>query len=122
MYEFLDRFITICTPRIRDFHGLAPNGFDGKGNYNLGLKEQYMFPEINMDKSDKPRGMNITFVTTTQDDARARELLDNLGLSKRLTHRPNQLSGGEQQRAAIARALINHPPLLFGELEVHVCP
>jgi large subunit ribosomal protein L5 len=80
MYEFLDRFISIASPRIRDFRGLNPKGFDGGGNYNLGIKEQYIFPEINVEKSDGPRGMNITFVTTATDDKEAFELLSVLGL------------------------------------------
>jgi large subunit ribosomal protein L5 len=80
MYEFLDRFITIASPRIRDFRGLNPKGFDGGGNYNLGIKEQYIFPEINVEKSDGPRGMNITFVTTAASDKEAFELLSVLGL------------------------------------------
>jgi large subunit ribosomal protein L5 len=80
MYEFLDRFITIASPRIRDFRGLNPTGFDGGGNYNLGIKEQYIFPEVNVEKSDAPRGMNITFVTNTKSDKEAFELLNVLGL------------------------------------------
>lgn len=80
MYEFLDRFITIATPRIRDFRGLNPTGFDGGGNYNLGIKEQYIFPEVNVEKSDGPRGMNITFVTSAKTDKEAFELLAILGL------------------------------------------
>lgn len=80
MYEFIDRFIQLATPRIRDFRGLNPRGFDGGGNYNLGLKEQYIFPEVNVEKSDGPRGMNITFVTTTKSDKEAFELLSVLGM------------------------------------------
>lgn len=80
MYEFLDRFISVAVPRIRDFRGLKPNGFDGGGNYNLGIKEQYIFPEVNVEKSDGPRGMNITFVTTTRKDSDAFALLQVLGL------------------------------------------
>ncbi|MFN0116698.1 MAG: 50S ribosomal protein L5 [Elusimicrobiota bacterium] len=80
MYEFLDRFIAVATPRIRDFRGFKPNGFDGGGNYNLGLKEQYIFPEVNVEKSDGPRGMNITFVTSTRDDKESFELLTVLGM------------------------------------------
>ena len=80
MYEFLDRFITIAAPRIRDFRGLNPRGFDGGGNYNLGIKEQYIFPEVNVEKSDGPRGMNITFVTTATTNKEAFELLSVLGL------------------------------------------
>ena len=80
MYEFLDRFISIGVPRIRDFRGLNPTAFDGAGNYNLGIKEQYIFPEVNVEKSDGPRGMNITFVTTSKSDKEAFALLAVLGL------------------------------------------
>ena len=76
MYEFLDRFINIAVPRIRDFRGLSPKGFDGRGNYNIGVKEQIIFPEIDYDKVDKIRGMGITIVTTAQNDVEARALLD----------------------------------------------
>ena len=79
MYEFLDRFISMAIPRIRDFKGLNPRCFDGCGNYNLGIKEQYIFPEVNVEKSDGPRGMNITFVTTTRSNKEAHELLAILG-------------------------------------------
>jgi large subunit ribosomal protein L5 len=80
MYEFLDRFISVATPRIRDFKGLNPKGFDGAGNYNVGLKEQYIFPEVNVEKSDGPRGMNISFVTTARTNKDAFELLTVLGI------------------------------------------
>lgn len=80
MYEFVDRLTSIAIPRIRDFRGLDPKGFDGMGNYNLALTEQYVFPEIEIDKSDKARGMNITFVTTANTDAEAQELLYELGI------------------------------------------
>jgi large subunit ribosomal protein L5 len=80
LYEFFDRLVNIAIPRIRDFHGIEPNAFDGHGNYNLGLEEQYMFPEINVEKSDKSRGMNITIVTTTKNDEQARELLTLMGM------------------------------------------
>lgn len=80
MYEFLDRFISVAAPRIRDFRGLNPRGFDGGGNYNVGIREQYIFPEVNVEKSDAPRGMNITFVTNTKSDKEAFELLHVLGL------------------------------------------
>lgn len=80
MFEFLDRFISVAAPRIRDFRGLNPRGFDGGGNYNLGIKEQYIFPEVNVEKSDAPRGMNITFVTSSRSDKDAFELLSVLGL------------------------------------------
>jgi large subunit ribosomal protein L5 len=80
MYEFLDRLINTAIPRIRDFRGIEPNGFDGRGNFNLGLTEQYIFPEINVEKSDKARGMNITIVTTAEKDEHARALLEALGM------------------------------------------
>jgi len=75
MYEFLERFVEIALPRVRDFRGLSPKGFDGCGNYNTSLKEQTVFPEIEFDKVDKIRGMNITVVTSTANDNEARELL-----------------------------------------------
>lgn len=80
MYEFLDRLINIAIPRIRDFRGINPKAFDGRGNFNLGLKEQLIFPEIDYDKVDKIRGMNITFVTTAGNDAEARQLLEEFGM------------------------------------------
>jgi large subunit ribosomal protein L5 len=80
MYEFLDRLITIALPRVRDFQGVKSDGFDGRGNYNLGIKEQIIFPEINIDKVNKISGMDITFVTTTISDKEAKALLTNLGL------------------------------------------
>src|SRR4051812_19219223 len=73
MYEFLDRFINTAIPRIRDFRGLDPRAFDGQGNYNLGLNEQHIFPEVDLEKSPKLRGFNVTIVTTAGDDAKARE-------------------------------------------------
>ena len=75
MYEFLDRLINIALPRVRDFRGVSPKGFDGQGNYNMGLKEQLVFPEIDYDKVDAVRGMNITIVTTAKTDEEARALL-----------------------------------------------
>lgn len=80
MYEFLDRLITIALPRVRDFQGVKSDGFDGRGNYNLGIKEQIIFPEINIDKVNKISGMDITFVTSTNSDKEAKALLTNLGL------------------------------------------
>lgn len=80
MYEFLDRFIATAIPRIRDFRGLDPKGFDGTGNYNLGLKEQMIFSEINPERTLKQRGMNISIVTSAGDDDAGRELLRRLGL------------------------------------------
>jgi large subunit ribosomal protein L5 len=76
MYEFLDRFINIAVPRIRDFRGFSPKAFDGRGNYNVGIKEQIIFPEIDYDKVDRVRGLGITFVTTAKNDVEARALLD----------------------------------------------
>jgi large subunit ribosomal protein L5 len=80
MYEFLNRFINIALPRVRDFRGLPPHAFDGRGNYSLGLKEQIIFPEINYDKIDKIKGMNIVIVTTAKTDEEGRELLRLLGM------------------------------------------
>ena len=80
MYEFLDRFISAASPRIRDFRGLSNKGFDGRGNYNFGITEQIIFPEIDFDKIHKIRGMNITIVTTAQTDDEAYELLRSLGM------------------------------------------
>ena len=80
MYEFLDRFISAASPRIRDFRGLPSKGFDGRGNYNFGITEQIIFPEIDFDKINKIRGMNITIVTTGQTDDEAYELLRSLGM------------------------------------------
>ena len=79
MYEFLDRLFNVALPRVRDFRGINPNSFDGRGNYNMGLKEQLIFPEIDYDKIDKIRGMDIVFVTTAKTDAEARDLLGMLG-------------------------------------------
>jgi large subunit ribosomal protein L5 len=83
MYEFLDRLISLALPRVRDFRGLNPNAFDGHGNYNLGLAEQLVFPELNPDKYSRPQGMNVTLVTSTSRDDEARELLRRLGLPLR---------------------------------------
>ncbi len=79
MYEFMDRLFNFSLPRVRDFKGINPNAFDGRGNYSLGLKEQLIFPEIEYDKIDKIRGMDIAFVTTAQTDEEARELLTLMG-------------------------------------------
>jgi len=75
MYEFMDRMISVAIPRIRDFRGLSPKGFDGRGNYNFGIKEQIIFPEIRYDKVEKIRGMNVTIATTANTDEEGRELL-----------------------------------------------
>ena len=79
MYEFMDKLFSFALPRVRDFKGINPNGFDGRGNYALGLKEQLIFPEIEYDKIDKIRGMDIAFVTTANTDEEARELLTLMG-------------------------------------------
>ncbi len=80
MYEFFDRFVSLSVPRIRDFQGFDPRFFDGRGNLNIGLKEHHIFPEVNMEKSPKARGMNITFVTTAGDDKKGKALLEYLGM------------------------------------------
>jgi len=80
MWEFLDRLISLSLPRVRDFRGISPRAFDGAGNYTLGLKEQIVFPEIDFDKVDKIKGMNITVVTTAETNEEAKELLGQLGM------------------------------------------
>ncbi|MCM1044104.1 MAG: 50S ribosomal protein L5 [Candidatus Gastranaerophilales bacterium] len=75
MYDFMDRLVNLALPRVRDFRGVNPNAFDGRGNYALGIKEQFIFPEIEFDKIDKTRGMDVIFVTTAKTDEEARELL-----------------------------------------------
>jgi large subunit ribosomal protein L5 len=80
MYEFLDRLVTSALPRVRDFNGIKANGFDGRGNYNLGVTEQIIFPEIDIDKVNKISGMDITFVTDADTDKEAKSLLTELGV------------------------------------------
>ncbi len=80
MYEFLNRLINVALPRVRDFRGFSPHAFDGRGNYSLGIKEQIIFPEINYDKIDKIKGMNIVIVTTAKTDEEGRELLKLMGM------------------------------------------
>ena len=80
MYTFMDKLISIALPRVRDFHGVSPKSFDGRGNYTLGIKEQLIFPEINFDKVNKLRGMDIVFVTTAKTDEEGHELLAQLGM------------------------------------------
>ena len=94
MWEFLDRLIALATPRIRDFRGLPDKGFDGRGNYTVGFKEQIIFPEIDLDSVDKIRGMDVTFVTTARTDVEAYELLKEIGLPMRK----------REQRAQVADA------------------
>ena len=79
MYEFIDRLFNVALPRVRDFRGINPNGFDGRGNYSMGIREQLIFPEIEYDKVDKVRGMDIAFVTTAKTDEEARELISLMG-------------------------------------------
>ncbi len=80
MYEFLDRLINLALPRVRDFRGISPQAFDGRGNFSLGIKEQTIFPEIEYDKMDKIRGLEVAIVTTARTDEEARELLKNMGM------------------------------------------
>ena len=80
MWAFMDRLMNLALPRVRDFRGLPPKGFDGRGNYNLGIKEQIVFPEINYDRVDKVRGMNITICTSAENDADGKALLEALGM------------------------------------------
>lgn len=80
MYEFMDRLFNVALPRVRDFRGINPNSFDGRGNYNMGIKEQLIFPEIEYDKIDKVRGMDVIFVTTAKTDEEARELLKQFNM------------------------------------------
>ena len=79
MFEFMDRLFNLALPRVRDFKGINPNAFDGRGNYSLGIKEQLIFPEIEYDKVEKIRGMDIAFVTTASTDEEAKELLELMG-------------------------------------------
>jgi large subunit ribosomal protein L5 len=83
MYDFMDRLVSIAIPRIRDFRGLKPNAFDGRGNYSMGIQEQIIFPEIDYDKIDAIRGMDITFTTTAKTDEQARALLTAFNLPLR---------------------------------------
>lgn len=80
MYQFFDKLVSVALPRVRDFRGVNPRGFDGRGNFSMGIKEQIIFPEIDYDKIEKIRGMNITMVTTAHTDEEARELLGHLGM------------------------------------------
>ena len=97
MYEFIDRLFNIALPRVRDFRGLSPDAFDGHGNYTLGLKEQLIFPEIEYDKIDRVRGMEISFVTSARNDAEGRRLLEMLGMPYT---RPQGQAGGVQRIAS----------------------
>jgi large subunit ribosomal protein L5 len=101
MYEFFDRLTNVAMPRVRDFQGLDPEGFDGHGNYNMGLNEQYVFPEINVEKSEKARGMNITIVTSSAKDEMAREFLALMGMPfKKPSAPPARASGASKSKPA----------------------
>lgn len=102
MYEFLDRLINAAVPRIRDFRGLDPRAFDGRGNYNMGLTEQHIFPEVNLDKSPKVRGLNITFVTSAGSDEKAREMLVLFGVPFKTNERDNARKSTAQAANAAA--------------------
>ena len=93
MYEFLDRLISIALPRVRDFRGLDPNAFDGRGSYNLGLTEQLVFPELNPDKFTRPQGMNITLVCSGGSDDESRELLRGFGMPFKAVEAPGKKKG-----------------------------
>jgi large subunit ribosomal protein L5 len=99
MYEFLDRFINIALPRVRDFRGFSDKSFDGRGNYTMGIKEQIIFPEINVDKVTKVLGMDITFVTTAKTDNEAYELLKSFGfhLEKKKLKQENRSFNGAKE-------------------------
>jgi large subunit ribosomal protein L5 len=99
MWEFLDRLIAVAIPRIRDFRGLPPTSWDGRGNYTFGLNDQTVFPEIDYDKIDIPRGMDITIVTTATDDAAGRALLDAFGFPFRTAEDPNAPAPTQRRRS-----------------------
>jgi large subunit ribosomal protein L5 len=99
MYEFLDRFINASIPRIRDFRGLDPRAFDGQGNFNLGLNEQHIFPEVDLEKSPKVRGLNVTVVTTASSDEQARALLSLFGMPFK---NPEREAGARKPKVAPA--------------------
>ena len=101
MYEFLDRLVTIALPRVRDFRGVSPKGFDGRGNFTLGLKDQLLFPEIDYMKVDKARGMNVSVVTTARTDQEARKLLQLIGM-------PFRTAGTEISMATTAKIAKEH--------------
>jgi large subunit ribosomal protein L5 len=85
MYDFLNKLVNISLPKIRDFRGISPKSFDGQGNYTLGIREQLIFPEVDYDKVDRERGMDITIVTSAENDQAARQLLEALGMPFRMT-------------------------------------
>ena len=109
MYEFLDRLITSALPRVRDFQGIKPSGFDGRGNYNLGVTEQIIFPEIDIDKVNKISGMDISFVTSANSDKEAQSLLTELGLPFKKTDFKSKLS--EIKNTKTENSVINEAPV-----------
>ena len=109
MYEFLDRFVTTALPRVRDFNGVKSTGFDGRGNYNLGVTEQIIFPEINIDKINKISGMDITFVTSANTDTEAMQLLSELGLPFKKKHEADEKPKLENKPAVTEAALEETP-------------
>ncbi|MCB9029824.1 MAG: 50S ribosomal protein L5 [Deltaproteobacteria bacterium] len=90
MYEFMDRLISVALPRVKDFRGVSAKGFDGRGNYSMGIKEQIVFPEVNLEKLDKVRGLNISFVTSATTDEEGRELLRELGIPFKKANKPKE--------------------------------
>ena len=112
MYEFLDRFITIALPRVRDFRGLNPKSFDGRGNYACGIKEQLIFPEINYDRIDQVRGMDVIVTTSAKTDDEARELLRLFGFPF-----PQETADGEAKQAAKGRKNLSHGETEFDQQE-----
>ena len=113
MYEFMDRLINLALPRVRDFRGVNPNAFDGRGNYALGIKEQLIFPEIEYDKIDKVRGMDVIFVTTAKTDEEARELLRQFNM-------PFAKKGGKF-RAKRSMKIKQQRPAKFSTREYNRC-
>jgi large subunit ribosomal protein L5 len=111
MYEFLDRFVTTALPRVRDFNGVKNTGFDGRGNYNLGVTEQIIFPEINIDKINKISGMDITFVTTADSDEEAMQLLSELGLPFKKKEAAHNKPVIESEKTPIAEDVVEEPPV-----------
>ena len=103
MYEFLDRLVTTALPRVRDFNGVKSSGFDGRGNYNLGVTEQIIFPEINIDKINKISGMDITFVTSAKSDKEALQLLSELGLP--FKRKSNEVNSEKSKSKSVADQL-----------------
>ena len=111
MYEFLDRFVTTALPRVRDFNGVKNTGFDGRGNYNLGVTEQIIFPEINIDKINKISGMDITFVTTADSDEEAMQLLSELGLPFKKKEAAHNKPVIETEKTPIAEDVVEEAPV-----------